>query len=89
MASRKKMAGGAVILLVVFAFALVGGTPEPYVPACSDGLDNDGDGQIDGYDNECKYTFPVDPNSQEPPQVIYCPNWDDEASPPPTEQQCV
>jgi hypothetical protein len=87
---RKSKASSAIVLfLVVFAFALVGGSPEQSVPACSDGLDNDGDGQIDGFDNECKYTFPVDPTSQDPPTSIYCPNWDDEANPPQTEQECV
>ena len=89
MASSKKMAGGAVILIVVFGFALAGGSPEPVYPECSDGIDNDGDGQVDGVDNQCKYTYPVDPNSQEPPNAIYCPNWDDENTAPQFEHECV
>ena len=89
MARRKKMASGAaVVLLVIFGFALAGGTPEPVLPLCSDGIDNDGDGVADQDDMDCRRVTGVSPGFGEPPPSTYCPLWNDETTPPTTPEQC-
>ena len=88
MATRKKMAGGAVVLLAVFGFALAGGSPDPFIPACSDGLDNDGDGFVDNNDDGCRLVTGVSADPGDPPPSVYCPSWDDETTPPQDAQQC-
>jgi hypothetical protein len=55
---------------------------------CSDGIDNDADGNTDNADNECWFLPAPDPNSQDPPVSIYCPNWTDENHAPTNQQQC-
>jgi len=87
-AARMSKAGVVIGLLAALAF--MGGTTDITTsPAqCSDGIDNDGDGDYDGTELECFYTEPIDPNSTEPPQTTYCPNWDDETTPPTSLGQC-
>lgn len=88
MVSKKKMASGAVFLLAIFGFALVGGTNSPALPMCDDGVDNDGDGVADGQDDGCRLVigFSSDPGTPDP--SIYCPTWDDETNPPTTAEEC-
>lgn len=86
---RKSKASSAIVLfLVVFAFALVGGENSPTLPVCSDGLDNDGDGNVDQMDNECNYQGPFDPFTEEFPPPQYCPNWNDETQAPTSANDC-
>ncbi len=40
--------------------------PAGSVPQCSDGIDNDGDGKIDGFDGSC--SSPSDDDEANPPQ---------------------
>jgi len=72
----------AIVAGLFLGLALIGGAnPEP-LPACSDGQDNDGDGNIDADDPNCQVfvDFGVAP---EPDIYQYCPNWDDESTTPP------
>ena len=56
---------------------------------CNDGIDNDGDGNIDAVsidgstptDLECELFIYPGP-------AIQCPNWDDESTSPTTEEEC-
>jgi hypothetical protein len=55
---------------------------------CNDGIDNDGDGNIDAYglgetptDLECQFF-------QFPGPSVDCPNWDNEAVAPSTQEEC-
>lgn len=78
---RKKANTIGVIVLMFFALALVGGeatTPPP--PICSDGLDNDGDGNPDDQDLNCRYITPS--------FDVYCPNWDNETISPNSFEEC-
>ena len=88
MVSKKKMASGAVFLLAIFGFALVGGTNSPTLPQCSDGIDNDGDGMADNQDDGCRLVVGLSSDPMTPDPSIYCPSWDDEHHPPTTEQEC-
>lgn len=81
MKSKSKTTTLGVIVLVVFALALVGGEAVPQSPAlCSDGLDNDGDGNPDDLDLNCRYITPS--------FNVYCPNWDNETVSPNSFEEC-
>ena len=89
MSRKKKVTSGAVVVLfVIFGFALAGGTPEPILPHCSDGIDNDGDGVIDSDDMDCRRVTGISSGPGEPAPSVYCPAWDDENNPPTTPEQC-
>lgn len=51
---------------------MIGAEPEPVLPQCSDGIDNDGDGLTDFNDNECLLQLEY---------TLYCPQWDSETDP--------
>lgn len=72
-----------------FALLLVGAESTPPPPECSDGVDNDGDGDIDGLDMECFFMPTPSPGDTEPPTAIYCPNWNDENNPPMSLGECA
>jgi hypothetical protein len=56
---------------------------------CNDGIDNDGDGNIDA--NSIDGQIPVDLECsffQYPGPSVKCPNWDNEAVAPSTQEEC-
>lgn len=58
-----------------------GGTPQ-----CSDGIDNDGDGNNDSSDGNCLFAVSAEPPT--PPTFYYCPNHNDEAVSPTSNEGC-
>ena len=69
--------------------ALIGSGHEPsaQIAECSDGIDNDGDGDTDINDLECYAFVAFAQNPGESDEYRYCPNWDDESTIP-TLAQC-
>jgi hypothetical protein len=81
MRSKSKATTASIILLVVFALALVGGeSVQPPMPICSDGIDNDNDGFADDLDLNCRYITPS--------FDVYCPNWNNETTSPNSFSEC-
>ncbi len=89
-----------VFALMVLVLAIAGvstdtSSNETQTPACSDGIDNDGDGLIDANledpsitDPECEFE---NPNSLDPfgnPMIQLCVLWDSETVAPTTEAEC-
>jgi len=70
--SRAKAKGGMGAIVGIVALAVIlgfndGTTTTPGVDTCTDGIDNDGDGNIDSADPECLEASPVyDGNEDDP-----------------------
>lgn len=71
------------VAFIFLGLALIGSGHEPpmVLPECSDGVDNEGDGDFDFQDQDC-YAFVSFGDIGEPDNYQYCPNWDDETNPP-------
>lgn len=89
MGRAKKGFTATSVALIVLALILAGGEFVPPPPECSDGIDNDGDGNIDNLDQAgCWFNPGPDPITMEPGTPQYCPNWTSELQPPTNQQQC-
>ena len=67
MSKKTKLTTTGIVVFFILGMALIGSEPEPTLPECSDGIDNDGDGDYDDFQEENCYAA-----------GIYCPNWNSE-----------
>lgn len=85
MGKKTQLTTTSIILLLFIGISVIGETEEVELPACSDGIDNDGDGLTDGQDENCFFVM----SSTGTPNPIYCENWNDETISPQTLNDCA
>lgn len=85
MSKKTQITTTSIILLLFLGISVIGETEEVELPACSDSIDNDGDGLTDAQDDGCIFVM----SGTGTTQPVYCENWNDETIPPQSLNDCA